>query len=243
MNSKSNQPISLDLRKPKLHTMNIYLKNYLIWLGGSLALLFIMGFLNLIPYALYAVLPIIMILAGTIIGTVRTHKELGSNIQFGKAIGPVLLIIGAYAATGLIITVVRWGTDGMEFYLPFLFYNTFIQMIVGISVLLATGTWYMFEKAGKPGWAMIVPFYNIIVMLEIAKKPTWWLAMILLVPIANIVFLIMMLNGISKNFGKDAGFTVGLVFLRQIFFAILGYGDAVYLSDNPKTDESILDNV
>lgn len=223
--------------------MNLYMKNYGIWLGGALVLLFLLGVAGLIPYALSLILPYLFIIVGTIVGTVMTHKELGKNIEFGKAIGPVLLIIGGMSLLGFIISIVRWGTDGMSFMLPMFLYHTFIELVIGLSILLATGTWYMFEKAGKPGWAMIVPIYNIVVMLEIAKKPTWWTAIILLVPIVNIVFLIMMLNGISKNFGKDAGFTVGLVLLRQIFFAILGYGDATYMGAETKTDDRVIDDL
>ena len=88
--------------------------------------------------------------------------------------------------------------------------------------------WKVFAKAGQPGWACLIPIYNIYVMIQIAKKPVWWLAIILLVPLVNIIFLIMLLHEISKAFGKDAGFTVGLLFLGIIFWPILAFGDAEY---------------
>lgn len=94
-------------------------------------------------------------------------------------------------------------------------------------ILIIVSIWNIFEKAGKPGWAAIVPIYNIIILLEIINKPTWWLIM-LLIPFANIVFGIMMTNGLSKSFGKDEGFTVGLIFLPFVFYPILGLGDAQY---------------
>ena len=78
-------------------------------------------------------------------------------------------------------------------------------------------------------------------MTVIAKKPAWWLALILLVPIANIVFLIMLYNGISKAFGKDSGFTAGLVLLGFVFWPILGFGDAKYIDDQAKTNDNVLD--
>ena len=34
--------------------------------------------------------------------------------------------------------------------------------------------------------------------------------------------------GVATNFGKGAGFAVGLFFLGIIFYPILGFGDAVY---------------
>jgi len=34
--------------------------------------------------------------------------------------------------------------------------------------------WRIFEKAGKPGWASLIPIYNTIILLEIVGKPWWW---------------------------------------------------------------------
>ena len=103
-----------------------------------------------------------------------------------------------------------------------------LVVYVAIIVLMIASQWTVFTKAGQPGWACLIPIYNIYVMTQIAKKPGWWLAIILLVPIVNLIFLIMLLNGIAKAFGKDAGFTVGLLFLGIIFWPILAFGDAQY---------------
>lgn len=216
--------------------MNNYIKNYALWIGGSLLISFILSYVVFFPFFHY-----ITIITGTIVGTVQTHKSEGRNIKFGKAVGPVLLFIGIFQLIGIVLSIVNNGTEYIDYWLPIVIMNSFVSLMLGIGILLAAGTWYMFEKAGKPGWASIVPIYNLIVMCEIAKKPSWWVVLFI-VPIANIVFLIMMLNGISKNFGKDSGFTVGLVFLRQIFFAILGYGDAVYLSTSKIDYPDLLDN-
>jgi uncharacterized membrane protein YoaK (UPF0700 family) len=88
--------------------------------------------------------------------------------------------------------------------------------------------WKLFTKAGKPGWASIIPIYNIIVLLEIVGKPWWWL-LLMLVPVVNVVLLIMVMIALAKVFGKDGGFAVGLIFLSIIFMAILAFGDAKYL--------------
>jgi len=104
----------------------------------------------------------------------------------------------------------------------------FFIIYFGVIALMIISMWKVYEKANKPGWAAIVPIYNLIIMLEIAKKPTWWVAMYF-VPIANIVFMIMTMNAVSKNFGKDEGFTVGLVLLGVIFWPILAFGSARYV--------------
>ena len=87
--------------------------------------------------------------------------------------------------------------------------------------------WRIFVKAGKPGWAAIIPIYNLIVFCQIVGKPAWWF-LLLCIPVVNIVILIIMLNNLSKAFGKGTGFTVGLFFLGFIFMPILAFGKAVY---------------
>jgi hypothetical protein len=98
-----------------------------------------------------------------------------------------------------------------------------IAVIVGIISM-----WKVFEKAGQPGWASLIPIYNLYILLKIGGKPGWWIIMFLL-PFLNIIFFIWMYNMISKSFGKDEGFTVGLILLGIIFFPILAFGPAKYL--------------
>jgi hypothetical protein len=88
--------------------------------------------------------------------------------------------------------------------------------------------WKIFEKAGQPGWASLIPIYNIIIWLKIAGKPWWWIFFIFLGPLV-IIWCIWGVNMISKSFGKDEGFTVGLVLLGFIFWPILAFGDARYI--------------
>lgn len=111
-----------------------------------------------------------------------------------------------------------------------------------IAVLMIVSMWMVFQKAGKPGWAAIIPIYNIIVMLEIAGKPWWWL-FLFIVPIANIVVAIWMYNMISKAFGKSEGFTVGLIFLSFIFWPILAFGDAKYIGPGGKPEAPMGDTL
>lgn len=103
-----------------------------------------------------------------------------------------------------------------------------IIFYVAIIVFMIAAMWKIYTKAGKPGWAAIIPIYNIIVLLDIVKKPWWWLLIILFVPLVNIVFLIWMYNRLSKSFGYDAGFTIGILLLPIIFIPILGFGKAEY---------------
>ena len=98
---------------------------------------------------------------------------------------------------------------------------------VAIVVLLIASVWKVFTKAGKPGWAAIVPIYNIIVLLQIAGKPVWWI-ILMFIPLVNLVIVILTYAGVAKNFGKGVGFALGLIFLSPIFFPILAWSDAQY---------------
>jgi hypothetical protein len=103
----------------------------------------------------------------------------------------------------------------------------FIQLVV-IEALYALMWWKMFEKAGKPGWASLIPIYNAIVLLEIAGKPIWWIVL-LLIPCVGFVVAILLCIEIAKSFGKGTGFAIGLILLGIVFFPILGFGDAKYI--------------
>jgi hypothetical protein len=106
-----------------------------------------------------------------------------------------------------------------------------IVFCVAFSILIIASLWKIFEKAGKPGWAAIVPIYNIIVWLEIIGKPWWWL-LLMCIPYVGIIWGIWATNLLSKSFGKDVGFTIGMIFLSFIFYPILAFGDARYLGPN-----------
>lgn len=97
-----------------------------------------------------------------------------------------------------------------------------------ITIVCIAGMWKAFEKAGQPGWAAIIPIYNIYIMTKIGGKPGWW-TLLCLIPFVNIIFIIWIHNMVSKSFGKTEGFTVGLVLLGFVFWPLLGFGDAKYI--------------
>lgn len=102
-----------------------------------------------------------------------------------------------------------------------------IVFYLAIIILLIAAQWKIYSKANQPGWASLIPIYNIIVLLQIVGKPWWWL-LLLCIPGVNFVFLIWMTNLLSKSFGKEEGFTIGLIVLPIIFYPILGFGSAEY---------------
>jgi hypothetical protein len=102
-----------------------------------------------------------------------------------------------------------------------------VLLYLAILVLVIAGFWKVFTKAGHPGWASIIPIYNLYILLKIAGRPGWWL-LLFIIPIVGFVIAIIVAIDVAKSFGKGTGFGVGLAFLSPIFYPILGFGDAVY---------------
>jgi hypothetical protein len=98
---------------------------------------------------------------------------------------------------------------------------------VAFIVLFIAAGWKIYAKAGQPGWAVLIPIYNIVVFLQIVKRPLWWI-LLCFIPLVNFILWIVLSSDLSKKFGKGLGFTLGLIFLAPIFYLILGFGDAEY---------------
>jgi hypothetical protein len=105
------------------------------------------------------------------------------------------------------------------------FFAAVIPIILLVFFLIVG--WRIFTKAGKPGWAVIIPIYNIIVFLEIVNRPLWWI-ILMLIPIVNFVVGIILIIDLAKSFGKGVGFAIGMIFLGIIFYPILAFGSASY---------------
>ena len=102
-----------------------------------------------------------------------------------------------------------------------------IIFYLAIIVWMAVTMWFIYEKAGQPGWAAIIPVYNLIVFFRIIEKPWWWI-FLWIIPYLQLIWIIWGYNLLAKKFGKSTGFTVGIVFLGFIFLPILAFGSAQY---------------
>ncbi len=116
----------------------------------------------------------------------------------------------------LLFTVAKGGGG----FVTFLFFVVWLVSVVGL--------WKIFEKAGKPGWGAFIPIYNMILWLEIVRRPGWWIILIVIVPFANIICAIIVIFELAKSFGKGVGYGFGLLLLPLIFFPMLGFSDAEY---------------
>jgi len=96
-----------------------------------------------------------------------------------------------------------------------------------IALLMIVAMWKVFTKAGQPGWASIIPIYNLYIWCKIVGRPWWWI-LLMLIPFVNFIILIILCIDTAKSFGKGVGFGIGLALLGIIFWPILGFGSAQY---------------
>jgi uncharacterized protein DUF5684 len=102
-------------------------------------------------------------------------------------------------------------------------------VMLAVAAVFIIGLWKVFTKAGQPGWAAIIPFYNAYIVIKIAGRPGWWLLM-LLIPVVNVVFCFLLAIDIAKAFGQSAVFGVVLLFLLGgIGYLVLGFGNYSYV--------------
>jgi hypothetical protein len=119
--------------------------------------------------------------------------------------------------------------------------QTLYYVFIGLMIFQVVCMWFIYTKAGQPGWGSLIPFYNLILLMRIiGKKDFAWLK--LLIPIYGIVVAIQFLHGLSKAFGKGVGFTLLLLFLPYVGYAILAFGNSTYVlakNDNGSLDSNI----
>ena len=112
---------------------------------------------------------------------------------------------------------------------------TYLSIVAVIALFFIVVNWKIFDKAGQPGWAVLIPFYNLYVYTQIIKRPGWWMLLYVFagfIPIigaiAILVVSIVDTIRLANVFGRSSGFGVGLILLGIIFYPILAFGDSYY---------------
>ena len=119
----------------------------------------------------------------------------------------------------------------------FAFFAAYAIILVPIILISLIGAWRIFSKAGQPGWAILIPIYNMYVYTKVLKRPKWWILLYFVILVPEVgkpaTFFVTIIDALrlAKLFGKSAGFSVGLILLHFIFYPILGLGSATYNPD------------
>jgi hypothetical protein len=192
----------------------------------------------------------LVILAVYLVGIHKSHRNYEaytgvSDISYWAALKLAAFFLAvltlAQSAAGLLALMVvqdKLGGGGAgNMTVLAIFLVTLFVVLILITMLAFLGYYRLFKKAELPGWAAIVPIYNTICFLRIGKKPEWWI-LLLFIPFVNIVIAIIATHAVSKAFGKDEGFTVGMIFLPFIFVPLLGFGEEprwIYSTASPSS--------
>ena len=112
-----------------------------------------------------------------------------------------------------------------------LFYIVMLLIALVASVVIIVAMWKLFVKAGKPGWASIVPFYNIWVLAEMTTNNNVLWFILALIGVTSPVAAIVMYLGMGKSFGKGIGYGVFCFLLPIVALPILAFGSAEYTGD------------
>lgn len=100
-------------------------------------------------------------------------------------------------------------------------------LTLALTVVVFAGFWKVFEKAGEPGWAAIIPIYNLYVLIRVSGNAWWWL-LLLFIPVINLLATIKISIDVAGKFGKGILFGLGLTFLSFVFYSLLGFGNYRY---------------
>lgn len=130
-------------------------------------------------------------------------------------------------------------------------WGVLLAIIIACLILAVIGIvamWKIFTKAGKPGWASIIPGYNSWVLAEVAGKPGWWGLYFLLawIPVIGyiiaVVVSIILALGLAKNFGKSQAFgVIGLWLFSIVGYLILAFSDATYKGPDAPVQNTVAD--
>jgi len=85
----------------------------------------------------------------------------------------------------------------------------------------------VFEKAGEPGWAGIIPIYNLYVLVKISGNAWWWF-ILFFIPLINFLATLKIGIDVAGKFNRGILFGLGLTFISFIFYPLLGFGDYQY---------------
>lgn len=106
-----------------------------------------------------------------------------------------------------------------------------ILLIIAFVMVLFTvvGLWGVFNKAGQSGWKVLIPIYNMVILLRIIEEKSYKV-LFFFIPIYNLIFMYQICLKLCHAFGKGKRFAAGLFFLPFVFYLLLGFGDSECLT-------------
>ncbi len=113
--------------------------------------------------------------------------------------------------------------------LPAGFFMAYAGGWIIVLILSVVVQWKIYTKAGQPGWATIIPIYNLYIFLKIIGRPGWWILLYFL-PVVNIVISLINAIDLAKVFGRSTVFGVLALWLfPYVGYLMLAFGGSQYV--------------
>ena len=107
-----------------------------------------------------------------------------------------------------------------------------IIIFLAFQIIYFLSTWKLFIKAGEKPIYSLIPFYNLILMMKIIKRPKWWF-ILLFIPVINLLMAGVIIIETLRSFGKNSNLDtlIGLVSLGTYITYINYFGSVDYVKD------------
>ena len=98
-----------------------------------------------------------------------------------------------------------------------------LLFILGLQAVHFLGTYRLYIKAGRKGWEALVPIYNAVVLMQIIRRPKWWV-ILLFIPIINLMMFPAVWVETLRSFGRTKWVDTLLVILTLgLYLFVINY--------------------
>lgn len=98
---------------------------------------------------------------------------------------------------------------------------------LAVQLIHFGGSWKLYQKAGRKSWEALIPVYNAVVLMEIIRRPKWWVVL-LFIPIINLMIFPVVWVETLRSFGKNSSLDTALGILTfGLYTYTINYNDNV----------------
>ena len=107
-----------------------------------------------------------------------------------------------------------------------------VLLFLAVQLIHFGGTWRLYQKAGKKTWEAVVPIYNAVILMDIIRRPRWWV-ILLFIPIINLMLFPVIWVETLRSFGKNSSVdtALGLLSFGLYTYRINYDKNATYIND------------
>ncbi len=120
----------------------------------------------------------------------------------------------------------------MNFFINFVydfFWPVLIFSIIFLLIMIVAG-FRIFEKANIDGYKILIPIYNLYLLLQIAELPIF-LIPLFFIPVVNVLVFWLVSIWLGKQFDKKMWFRIGMCLLPMIFYPVLAFSSSLYQAE------------